>query len=65
MLARYLPLSTPAWVKRRTPLLPIAKVMIGPGNHPAFTKVSVSLLLDQMGYTNVPVEVTHVSLQRP
>jgi hypothetical protein len=65
MLARYLPLTTPAWVKRRAPLLPIARVMIGPGNHPAFTKASVSLLLEQMGYLNVPVEVTQVALQRP
>jgi hypothetical protein len=65
MLARYLPLATPSWVNRRAPLLPIAKVMIGPGNHPAFTKVSVSLLLDQMGYFNVPVEITQVALQRP
>jgi len=65
MLARYIPLTTPAWAKRRVPLLPIAKVMIGPGNHPAFTKVSVSLLLEQMGYFNVPVEITQVALQRP
>jgi hypothetical protein len=65
MLARYLPLATPAWVKNRTPRLPIAKVTIGPGNHAAFTKVSVALLLEQMGYLNVPVDVTRVSLQRP
>jgi hypothetical protein len=65
MLARYLPLTTPAWVQHRTSLLPIAKVTIGPGNHPAFTKVSVALLLKQMGYVNVPVEVTQVTLQRP
>ena len=65
MLARYLPLTTPAWVKRRIPLLPVAKVIIGPGNHPAFTRVSVLLLLEQMGYPNVPVEVTQIALQRP
>jgi hypothetical protein len=65
MLARYLPLTTPAWFKRRVPLLPLAKVMIGPGNHSAFTKISVALLLEQMGYVNIPVEVTRVSLQRP
>jgi len=58
MLARYLPLDTPSWVKRRSKLLPIAKVWIGPGNHPAFTKISVQLLLEQMGYWNIPVEVT-------
>jgi len=65
MLARYLPLTTPAWVKDRTPRLPIAKVIIGPGNHPAFTRVSVTLLLEQMGYFNIPVELTQVTLQRP
>jgi hypothetical protein len=40
------------------PLLPIAKVIVGHGNHPAFTSISVRLLLEQMGYFNVPVEVT-------
>jgi hypothetical protein len=58
MLARYLPLDTPVWVKRRAKLLPIAKVWIGPGNHPTFTKISVQLLLEQMGYWDIPIEVT-------
>jgi len=58
MLTRYLALDTPGWVKRRAKLLPIAKVWIGPGNHPAFTKISVQLLLEQMGYWDIPVEVT-------
>jgi hypothetical protein len=65
MLARYLPLDTPAWARRRAPLLPIAKVYIGLGNQPAFTKVSVGLLLEQMGYIGVPVETTTCSLVRP
>ena len=65
MLGRYIALDTPSWLKRRTPLLPIAKVMIGPGNHPSFTTVSARLLLDQMGYEGVPVEVTRVTLQTP
>jgi hypothetical protein len=65
MLARYLPLTTPSWQKRRTPLLPIAKIIIGPGNHSAFTSVSVKLLLEQLGYVDVPVEVTKVPLQTP
>jgi hypothetical protein len=65
MLGRYIALTTPIWVKRRTPLLPIAKIMIGPGNHPAFTRVSIVLLLEQMGYPTIPVETTQVSLQRP
>jgi len=58
MLTRYLALDTPAWVKRRAQLLPIAKVWIGPENHPAFTKISVQLLLEQMGYWDIPIEVT-------
>jgi hypothetical protein len=58
MMSRYLALDTPSWVKRRVPLLPIAKVIVGHGNHPAFTSISVRLLLEQMGYFNVPVEVT-------
>lgn len=62
MLARYLSLDTPAWVKRRAKLLPIAKVWIGPGNHPAFTKISVQLLLEQMGYGDIPVEVTQCTV---
>jgi hypothetical protein len=65
MLSRYLPLSTPGWVKRRSPLLPIAKITIGPGNHPAFSRISVMLPLEQMGYPNIPVELTKVSLQWP
>ncbi len=65
MLARYIPLPTPSWVKRRSPLLPIAKIVIGPGNHPAFTRISVLLLLEQMGYPTLPVEVTQVALQQP
>jgi hypothetical protein len=64
MMARYLALDTPSWVKRRSPLLPIAKILIGHGNQPAFTSVSVRLLLDQMGYQGVPVGVTKCSLTR-
>lgn len=62
MLARYLPLDTPAWTPRRAKLLPIAKVCIGPGNHKAFTKVGVQLLLEQMGYWDVPIEVTNCTV---
>jgi hypothetical protein len=63
ILSRYLSLDTPAWVKRRAKLLPIAKVWIGPGHHPAFTtKISVKLLLEQMGYWDVPVEVTNCTV---
>jgi hypothetical protein len=65
MLARHLALDFPSWVIRRASLLPIAKIMIGPGNHPAFTKVSTKLLLDQMGYPNIPVEITTCTLSEP
>jgi hypothetical protein len=65
MLARYLPLTTPVWVKRRTPLLPIAKIIIGPGINTAITRVSVALLLEQMGYPSVPVEVSRATFQIP
>ena len=62
MLARYLALDTPAWIKRRFPLLPLAKVWVGPGNHPSFTSISVRLLLEQMGYFDIPVDVTKCTL---
>jgi len=65
MLGRYIALDTPSWLKRRNPALPIAKIWIGPGNHPAFTRISINLLLEQMGYLNIPVEVTKCSLVWP
>ena len=66
MLSRYIALDFPCWVKRRTALLPIAKIMIGPGNHPAFTAVSIKLLLEQMGYPDgIPIERTTCSLTYP
>lgn len=63
LLARYLPLKTPSWVKRRAGLLPIARVRIGPSNHKAFTKISVQLLLEQMGYLGVQVETTDCTIE--
>lgn len=65
MLARYIALDTPYWVKRRSGLLPIAKIFVGPGTNYAPTQVSIRLLLDQMGYTEVPIEKTICSLTRP
>ena len=65
VLARYLPLETTTWVKRRAQLLPIAKIWIGPGERQSFTKISVDLLLEQMGYFNVPVEVSKLCIVRP
>lgn len=60
MLARYLPLTWPATPGK----LPIARIMIGPGNHPAFTAVSVRLLLDQLGYSNILVECSQIPFQK-
>jgi hypothetical protein len=65
MLARYLPLDTPSWVKRRSKLLPIAKIWVGPGGNQEFSRVSISLLLEQMGYANVPIELSTCGLRRP
>jgi hypothetical protein len=65
VLARYLPLETTSWVKRRTSLLPIAKVWIGPGERQSFTKISADLLLEQVGYFNVPVEISKLRIVRP
>ena len=61
-LARYLPLDFPCWVKERVSRLPIAKVMVGPGENQASSRISAILLLEQMGYPNVPVEVSRSTL---
>ncbi len=61
-LARYLPLDFPCWVKERVSRLPIAKVMVGPGENQASSRVSAILLLEQMGYPNVPVEISRCTL---
>ncbi len=62
-LARYLPLDFPCWVKERVSRLPIAKVMVGPGENQASSRVSAMLLLEQMGYPNVPVETSKCTLK--
>jgi hypothetical protein len=61
-LARYLPLDFPCWVKERVSRLPIAKVMVGPGENQASSRVSAILLLQQMGYPDVPVEMSKCTL---
>jgi hypothetical protein len=62
MLARYLPLDFPCWVKERTSRLPIKSVMIGPGENLVSTKVSAMLLLEQMGYPQVQVDISACTL---
>jgi hypothetical protein len=62
-LARYLPLDTPSWLSTRTPILPRAKILVGPGNDKIFTNISLRLLLDQMGYrSDLPIESTKSNL---
>lgn len=61
-LARYLPLDFPCWVKERVSRLPIAKVMVGPGENQASSRISAILLLEQMGYPNIPVEISRSTL---
>lgn len=63
MIARYVPLDTPIWMPRRTSLLPVAKIWIGPGNHQQSSKISIGLLLDQMGYPPIPIETSGIALQ--
>jgi hypothetical protein len=65
MIGRYIALDTPSWVSRRSTLLPVAKILVGPGNNYAVTRVSVVLLLQQMGYPQVPIEASTCSLTRP
>jgi hypothetical protein len=62
MLSRYLALTFSNCVKNR---MPIAKIIVGPGNHPAFTRTNAKLLLDQMGYSDVPVEITNCTFTEP
>jgi hypothetical protein len=61
MLVRYLPLSTPCWVRRRAALLPIKKVMIGPRSEASYSEASVRLLLQQMGYAD-EIEISSSTL---
>ena len=65
LLARYITLQSPAWMQTRTPILPIAKVMVGPGRHQGITQVSVRTLLNQMGYPGVEVSLSKRPVQRP
>jgi hypothetical protein len=61
-LARYLPLDFPCWVKERVSRLPIATVMVGPGENQGSSRASAILLLEQMGYPNVPVKIGKCTL---
>jgi hypothetical protein len=50
------------WAKERVSRLPIATVMVGPGENQASSRASAILLLEQMGYPNVPVEISKCTL---
>jgi hypothetical protein len=66
LLSRYLPLYFPGWMPfTRVPMLPIARVMVGPGRQQAITQTSVNLLLQQMGYGTDLVTASKRPLQRP
>ena len=65
MLSRYFILKPPLQKGGRPGLLPIREIMIGPGNHAAFTKLNLELLLRQKGYSNIPITYSRVELQNP
>jgi hypothetical protein len=65
LLARYMPLNFPVWMQLRSPMLPIAKILIGPGRQQHISRISVNSLLRQMGYGDIPVEISRRPLQRP
>jgi hypothetical protein len=64
LLDRHLPLKFPLWSGTRVPLLPIVKIMVGPGRQTAVTRVSVGTLLEQLGYKEIPVTISKRPLQR-
>jgi hypothetical protein len=63
MIARYLALDTASWTRLRAALLPLARIWIGPGSHQQASKISISLLLNQMGYPDVRIETSQIPLQ--
>jgi hypothetical protein len=65
LLARYMPINFPVWMQLRTPMLPIAKILIGPGRQQHISLVSANSLLRQMGYGDIPIEISKRPLQRP
>jgi hypothetical protein len=65
MLSRHLPLSFPTWMQTRYPIMPLVKVIVGPGRQQAITAVGVKVLLKQMGYGELPVTISQRPLQRP
>jgi hypothetical protein len=64
MLSRYYKL-TALNADGKPGLLPIREIMIGPGNHTAFTKLNLQLLLRQLEYPEIPITHSGISLQNP
>jgi hypothetical protein len=67
LLARHVALSCvpQSLVGNRDDKLPIVGIVVGPSRHPAVSRVSVGTLLLQLGYENVPVEISTCPLQSP
>jgi hypothetical protein len=65
MLSRHYILRPPLRENGKPGLLPIREIMIGPGNHPAFTKLNLQLLLRQLEYLEIPITHSSISLQNP
>jgi hypothetical protein len=65
MLSRYFILRTTFQENGKRGLLPIREIMIGPGNHPAFTRVNIELLLKKLGYPEIPITHSSIGLQNP
>jgi hypothetical protein len=63
LMSRHLPLSFPQPRAPRFPMLPIVGVKIGPTHHKEITRVSVDLLLMQMGYGTGHVTVSDIPFQ--
>lgn len=61
MMSRHLPIRFPKNNETLNPKLPIAKIIVGPSRHRAITRISVDVLLRQLGYSEGLVS----SSQRP
>lgn len=64
LLGRYIDLKPYGW-EGTASLLPITKLIVGPGDHKGITKKSAEALLAQMGYKDVPVATTNSTLKKP
>jgi Protein of unknown function (DUF2971) len=65
MLSRYAILGHAEQQDGRPAPLPIREIMIGPGNHPGFTKQNLGLLLMQQGYSGIAIRSSDIDLQNP